>query len=138
MGIITGYALIFIWLFLPMILIFKSSHTSGFKKVLWAVGTFFPFLIALSITKIVQKLAPTNPWASEIFNSTLGAFLLVMALLVGGWIVHTIYNGIYKNKFLREDFPERQIVATEHPQAPSKAAYSAGKTLGHFVGRLFK
>ncbi|OFZ71116.1 MAG: hypothetical protein A2Z01_09275 [Betaproteobacteria bacterium RBG_16_58_11] len=98
MGIIIGYALFFTWLFLPMILISKSPHTTGFKKILWAVGTFFPFLFAITITKIVQKLAPTNPWASEIFNSTTGAFLLVMIFLVGGWAVLALHDGIYKKK----------------------------------------
>lgn len=95
MGIIIGYVIFFSWLFLPMILIFKSQHTSVFKKLLWMIGTFFPFAIAISVTKIVQKLAPNHTWASEIFNSTIGAFLLVMCLLVGGWTVlgiHEIIN----------------------------------------------
>lgn len=96
MGIIIGYALFLIWLFLPMILIAKSPRTAGYKKLLWAVGTFFPFSIAISVTKIVQKLALTNPWASEIFNSTIGAFLLVMVFLVGGWAVLALHDDIHK------------------------------------------
>lgn len=95
MGIAIGYALFFIWLFLPMILIAKSPHTAGYKKLLWALGTFSPFAIALLVTKVIQNLALKHPWASEILNSTIGAFVLVMVFLVGGWAVLTLHDGIY-------------------------------------------
>lgn len=96
MGIIAGYVLFFVWLVWPMIRIFRSPYTSGFRKASWAIGTFLPFLVAVIITKLIQILAPTEPWASEIFNSTAGAFILVMAFLVGGWVVLAIYDAIHK------------------------------------------
>jgi hypothetical protein len=79
-----------------MVRIAKSPHTSGATKLLWAVGTFFPFAIVLSITKIIQALAPTYTWANEIFNSTIGAFILIMTFLVGGWAVLALHDGIHK------------------------------------------
>jgi hypothetical protein len=96
MGIIAGYVLFFVWLVWPMFRIFRSSYTSGLRKVFWAVGTFLPFFVAVILTKLVQMLAPTEPWASAILNSTAGAFILVMAFLVGGWVVLAIYDAIHK------------------------------------------
>ena len=41
-------------------------------------------------------------------------------------------------KFLRENFSEKQTTAPEHTRPLSKAAHSAGKSLGRIVGRLLK
>ena len=41
-------------------------------------------------------------------------------------------------KFLRENLPEKLAVPTEPARPPSKAAYSTGKSLGRFFGRMFK
>lgn len=41
-------------------------------------------------------------------------------------------------KFLRENLPEKLAVPKEAVRRPSKAAESAGKSLGRLVGRLFK
>ncbi len=41
-------------------------------------------------------------------------------------------------KFLRENLPEKLVISTEPTRPPSKAAHSAGRALGRFVGRMFK
>ena len=41
-------------------------------------------------------------------------------------------------KFLRENLPEKLVVYTEPVRPPSKAAQSAGRALGRFVGRMLK
>lgn len=41
-------------------------------------------------------------------------------------------------KFLRENFPDRQVGVQESPRAPSGQARSVGRAAGRLVGRLLK
>ena len=41
-------------------------------------------------------------------------------------------------KFLRENLPEKLVVPIEPARPPSKAAYSTGKSLGRFLGRIIE
>lgn len=41
-------------------------------------------------------------------------------------------------KFLRDNFPEKLVVKPEPVRPPSKAAHSAGRSLGRIVGKLFR
>jgi hypothetical protein len=41
-------------------------------------------------------------------------------------------------KFLKENFPEKLFTNKEVTRPPSKAAHSAGRALGRFVGKFFK
>ena len=96
MDIVVGYALVILWLFLPMVKIAKSSHSSGVRKFLWIAGTFAPFAVVLLCTKVIQALAPTYTWASVIINSTIGVLILIMTFLVGGWAVLALYDYVHK------------------------------------------
>lgn len=41
-------------------------------------------------------------------------------------------------KFLKENLPDKLVVKPEAMRPPSKAAHSAGRSLGRLVGKLFK
>jgi hypothetical protein len=92
---IVGYVILFIWLLLPMFLVARSRHTSGPRKIVWAVSTLLPFAITLTLLKIVQSLAPAESWVSEDLFSTISALLLVLVVLVGGWAVQMLHDSIY-------------------------------------------
>jgi len=81
-----------------MIQIAKSSLTSGYKKLLWSAGTFFPLVTVLAIAKRLQSLAPYHRWASELLRSTIGLSILVFTFLGGGWAVVALYNSVHKKK----------------------------------------
>lgn len=137
LAVLLGWAILFAWEFMPMILIAKSPSTSGGEKFLWAVGTFFPIIIVVLIEKILRYLSPTHAWANEMLDSSAGAYIMVMTLLIGGWIVHTFYRYVYQKKL---DF-ERDILsdATQDSGRPTLSKYGMGwYRVGNYVGRLFK
>jgi hypothetical protein len=94
-GMVLGFVIASIWLFLPVFLIAKSRHTSGLKKIYWAVGALLPLVLTVSITKVIQRFEPTSAWASEDLFTTISSLLLVMVFLVGGWAVLLLHDSIY-------------------------------------------
>lgn len=106
-AVLSGYTIIFAWVFSPLISILRFPNARGPEKLLWAAGTFVPFGAAVACAKFLQWLSPTHPFAREILDSRTGAFLLVMSLLVGGWTVRMIYRVVLERRARRQGQQER-------------------------------
>jgi hypothetical protein len=134
---IFGWAILFAWEFMPMILILKSPGTSGGGKFLWAIGTFFPIIIVVLIEKLLKILAPTFAWANEALDSRAGAYVMVMTLLIGGWLIYTIYGYVRQKEF---NF-DRDILTNSTNDSGSPTFSNLGfgwYRVGKFIGRLFR
>jgi len=93
---LLAYLLSLIWFVTPAIRIWRSSPIDGGKKAYWAIGTFLPVVLVISMAKLFQLLAETQYWARVVFDSQVGAFVLIMSMAVGNWIILGIHDHLYR------------------------------------------